>query len=308
MIELLLLAAALSFVFGWNNSSFLIGNLIGSGTMTARSSIVLAMVGILAGVLLEGSKMVKSLDGALAGTATNYGLEVTFVVALGVTLGLTALSLPASISAIMVGAFLGVSVYSGVPVNINQTYLVIAFWFTAPLLTGLVAFVLHRGVRRMIAGLSLVGVDSFNRVGAVITSMAVAYTLGANNVGLIYGTALAGASGSDLFVAIGLTLVAMLGTALLGKRNVSGTLGDRMLVLSPQGVLAAFLGSAILVWVGTQLSVPMSISHCILGGMLGAAFSSRVAVVNRRITLESISTWVVTPTVAFIVAYVAMAV
>jgi len=41
--------------------------------------------------------------------------------------------------------------------------------------------------------------------------------------------------------------------------------------------------------------------------MLGAAFSSRVAVVNRRITLESISTWVVTPTVAFVVAYVAMA-
>jgi len=307
MIETLLIAVALSFVFGWNNSSFLIGNLIGSGTMTARSAVLLAMLGILAGVLLEGSKMVKSLDGALAPTATPFALEVTFAVALIVTLALTALSLPASISAIMVGAFLGVSVYSGVPVNVNQTYLIIAFWFVAPLTAGVVAFVLHRAVRRAISNFSLVGVDSFNQVGVIATSLAVAYSLGANNVGLIYGTALGGASSEGLEVAIGLTLVAMVGTALLGKKNVSGTLGDKMLVLSPQGVLTAFMSSALLVWLGTQLSVPMSISHCLLGGMLGAAFSSNVAVVNRRITYESISTWVVTPAVAFAVAYAAMA-
>lgn len=306
MIELLLLAVALSFVFGWNNSSFLIGNLTGSGTLTTRSSVILAMGGILAGVLLEGSKMVKSLDGTLAPSATPYGLTITFAVTLAVTLALTALALPASISAIMVGAFLGVTVSSGIYVNLGQTYLIIAFWFVAPLLAGVIAFALHRGVKRLVANFSLVGVDSFNRVFVVATSLAVAYSLGANNVGLIYGTALGGVATGGLIVAIGLTLVAMLGTALLGKRNVSGTLGDRMLVLSPQGVLVAFASSALLVWGGTQLRVPMSITQCLLGGMLGAAFSSKVAVVNRRITFESISTWVITPLLAFVTAYLVL--
>ncbi|MDA4129002.1 MAG: inorganic phosphate transporter [Thaumarchaeota archaeon] len=305
MIELLLaLGAILSFVFGWNNSSFLIGNLRGSGTLTARSSVLLAVTGLLAGVLLEGSKMLKSLDGALATSASAYGLEVTFFVSILLTIGLTLLALPASISAAMVGAFLGVAVASSLSVNQGQTYLVITFWFVAPVLTYFVSLALHRALRRLVSGLNLVAADSFNRVGVVATSFAVSYSLGANNIGLIYGTALGGAqNGDSILVAIGLTFTAIAGTILLGKRKVSETLGDKMLALSPQGVLAAFGGAALLVWTGTQFQVPMSISHCILGGMLGAAYSSRITVINRRIVSESLSTWVVIPVVAFIAAF-----
>jgi phosphate/sulfate permease len=304
MIELLLaLGAVLSFVFGWNNSSFLIGNLRGSGTLTARSSVLLAVTGLLAGVLLEGSKMLKSLNGALA-TSSAQGLEVTIGVSILLTVGLTLMALPASISAAMVGAFLGVAVASSLSVNVGQAYLVIAFWFVAPLLTYLVSLALHMGLRRMVSRLNLVAADSFKRVGVVATSFVVSYSLGANNIGLIYGTALNGAqNGDSILVAIGLTLAAIAGTVLLGKRKVSETLGDKMLALSPQGVLAAFGGAALLVWIGTQLQVPMSISHCILGGMLGAAYSNRITVINRRILSESLSTWVVIPVVAFVAAF-----
>lgn len=305
MIELLLiLSAILSFVFGWNNSSFLIGNLRGSGTLSLRSSVLLAVIGLLAGVLLEGSKMLKSLDGALATSASAHGLEVTLFVSILLTIGLTALALPASISAAMVGAFLGVAVASSLAVNQGQTELVIAFWFVAPALTFFVSLALHKSLRRLVSRFNLVTADTFNRVGVVATSFAVSYTLGANNIGLIYGTAIGGAqNGDSILIAIGLTLTAIAGTILLGKRKVSETLGDKMLALSPQGVLAAFGGAALLVWIGTQLLVPMSISHCILGGMLGAAYSGRITVVNRRIVWESLSTFVVIPVVAFVAAF-----
>jgi len=308
MIELLLiLAAILSFVFGWNNSSFLIGNLSGSGLLTVRDSILLSVCGLLVGVLLEGSKMVKSLSGALAPTPSALGLEVTFAATILVTVALTVAALPASVSAAMVGAFLGVAVSSALRVNAGQAYFVISFWFVAPLLTFFVALGLHRFLSRIVSNFSLLAVDSFNRVGVIATSLAVAYTLGANNVGLIYGTALGGlGSANALLVAVGLTLFAMVGAALLGKRNVSGTLGDKMLALTPQGVLAAFFSSALLVWVGTQLAVPMSISYCLLGGMLGSAYSTRLTVVNRRLASESIATWIVTPVAAFAIAYVAL--
>ena len=307
MIELLLaLAAILSFVFGWNNSSFLIGNLSGSGMLSVRGSIVLSVCGLLAGVLLEGSKMLKSLSGALAPTPTAFGLEVTFAATILVTVALTIAALPASVSAAMVGAFLGVAVASQLRVNSAQASLVISFWFVAPVLTFFVALGLHRGLSRLVSNFSLLAVDSMNRVGVIATSLAVAYTLGANNIGLIYGTALGGvAAANTLLVAVGLTLFASFGAALLGKKNVSGTLGDKMLALTPQGVLAAFFSSALMVWIGTQLAIPMSISYCLLGGMLGSAYSTRVTVINRRLASESVATWVVTPVAAFLVALAA---
>lgn len=300
---LLLLAGALSFLFGWNNSSLLIGNLRGSGTLTLRGSVIVTAVGLFAGVLLEGSKMVTSLNGSLVIAPSEYGLAITLVVSALVTFALTMLNLPASICAAMVGAILGVAVGSNLKMNLGQAYLIIAFWFVAPLLTYVVALVLRRTISRYVSGLSLIGVDSFNRMGVVLASLAVAYSLGANNIGMIYGTVIgATPQGYTILVASALTMVAVAGGLLLGKRNVTGTLGDKMLVLSSQGVLAAFGGSALLVWLGTQLQVPMSISYCILGGMMGAAFSGRIALVNRRLALESISTWVVVPSTSFLIA------
>jgi hypothetical protein len=36
--------------------------------------------------------------------------------------------------------------------------------------------------------------------------------------------------------------------------------------------------------------------------MLGAAFSGKITLVNKRLTLESISTWVVVPVASFVMA------
>ena len=138
---------------------------------------------------------------------------------------------------------------------------------------------------------------------------AVSYSLGANNIGLIYGTANGTFAGLDDWAAIaGFALLAVLGTALLGRGGVTGTVGDRMLVLSPQGVLSVFVTSALVIWIGTQFAVPISIGQCVLGGMFGAAYAKSVTVVNKKIAVETVSGWVVVPVAAFILAYFASAV
>jgi phosphate/sulfate permease len=76
-----------------------------------------------------------------------------------------------------------------------------------------------------------------------------------------------------------------------------------MLALSPQGVLAAFISSSVVVWIGTQFALPVSISQCLLGGMLGAAYSRAVSAVNNRLVAETLATWVVAPVIAFAAAY-----
>ncbi len=306
MDELLLgLAAALSFLFGWNNSSFLIGNLRGSGTLSFNAVLVVSIVGLFLGVLLEGSKMTTSLAGTLAPSTTGAVLLATLLVSVLLTLGLTLLSLPVSFSVIMVGAFLGASFSSAIPVNISRSGEVIAFWFVAPVVTAAITFALYASATRFVTRFSLLTVDSLNRTGAVVSSLLVSYALGANNIGMILGSVksgvLGGAAGVEALII--LTLAAVVGFATLGRSGVSGTVGDKMLVLSPQGVFSAFLASSAVVWLGTQLAIPVSISQCLLGGMLGAAYTKSITVLNTKIVGETVSVWVAAPLLSFLLGF-----
>ena len=104
------LAAILSFVFGWNNSSLLIGNVRGSGTLSRGTIVTLAVVGLFLGSVLEGPKMVGSLT-SLAPSASFAALAATIVVSLVLTAAMTMLDLPVSFSMVMVGAFMGATRY-----------------------------------------------------------------------------------------------------------------------------------------------------------------------------------------------------
>ncbi len=300
-------AIALSFVFGWNNSSFLIGNMRGSGVLSSRGSVILAALGLLAGVLVGGPQMTKSLEGSVALGVSLTGLFVTFGVSTGLTVAETVLKIPASFSGVMVGSFLGVAVAEGATVNGSRAGLIVSFWFVAPLVAIGLAFAIHRLWRRSTSSLSLIASDTVNRFGVILGSLAVAFVLGANNIGLIAGTSLSGDAGLSVAeVALVMGLATVLGTVLLGKGSVSGTIGDRMLSLSPSGVFAVFASSSILVELGTQFQIPMSISQCVLGGMLGTAYSQETATVNGRLAGESVSTWVIVPLIAFAISYALM--
>ncbi len=301
----LLLAGILTFVFGWNNSAILIGNERGSGTLSGRESTIICSIGIILGVALEGSKMRGSLGGTITGQATDAVVLATLVVSIVLTMGLTLAAIPVSFSNTMVGAFAGAAFASSFVLRVGDLATIIVFWGAAPLATMGLTFLAYRLIARGTSSWSLLSVDAFNRAGVGAVSLALAYVLGANNVGLIYGTALATTGGqSSLPLVLALAASAIVGIALFGRGNVAGTVGDRLLSLSPQGVLAAFSGSIVMMWVATQLSIPISVSQCLLGGMFGAAFTKKIAIVNRRLSLEVVSSWVVIPLAAFALAAV----
>ena len=307
----LILAGALTFVFGWNNSSILIGNERGSGTLSARESVVLCSIGILLGVALEGSKMRGSLGGTVVGQATDAMVIATLVVSIVLNFGLTVAAIPVSFSNTMIGAFAGAAIASSYHLRTAHLETILGFWALAPVATMAVTFLIYKVIERGTRDMSLLSVDAFNRAGVGLVSLAVAFVLSANNIGLIYGTAFStGAAsvplsvGSALLVIVALGAVAIVAMALFGKGAVAGTVGDKLLSLSPQGVLAAFTGTIIMMFLATQLSIPISVSQCLLGGMFGAAFTKKIALVNRRITVEVFASWVAIPLAAFAIAAV----
>lgn len=303
----LILAGVLTFVFGWNNSGILIGNERGSGTLSGLESTVLCSVGMLFGVALEGSKTTKSLGGIITTPPTDSMMLATLTVSVLLTFVLTVGRIPVTFSATMVGAFAGAAFASSAVIRVSDLATIIAFWAVAPLVTMAVTFVSYKAIQRATANLSLLSVDAYNRAGVGLVSLALAFVLGANNIGLIYGTSLAGSHPSSpdaVSTLLVLAAVAIVAMALFGRGGVSGTVGDRLLSLSPQGVLAAFIGTILVMWVATQLAIPVSVSQCLIGGMFGAAFTKKIAIVNQRLSLEVVSSWVVVPIAAFLVAAV----
>lgn len=295
------LGIVLAFVFGWNNSSFLIGNGEGSGSLAPREALVVATAGLLLGVLLEGSKMLKSLSGTITPSASDQVVFTALLVSIGVTVALSLLRLPVSFSMAIVGAFAGAVYGSSQPLDIARLEQVAAFWFLAPILAAVLAYLFYWIIVRSVSNLGLLALDGASRYGVILTSLVIAYVLGANNIGLIYGVALNGSSPSELEVLL-FVFAGVLGMVALGRGGIAGTVGDRLLALSPLGVVATFASSSVLIWFGTQLAIPISISQCLMGGMFGAAITKQLSVVNSRLAAENIASWLAVPVGAFLLA------
>ena len=69
------------------------------------------------------------------------------------------------------------------------------------------------------------------------------------------------------------------------------------------GCVAIDPHNSLVVWVGTQFALPVSISQCLLGGMLGAAYSRTFSAVNRSLVAETLALWLLAPITAFGLAY-----
>jgi phosphate/sulfate permease len=116
----------------------------------------------------------------------------------------------------LVGAFLGASYAAGMTISSSRTFLVVGFWFLAPLATAVLTFLVYKFVRPMTFSLPLGRVDLVNRVAITASAFLVSYTLGANNLGLLQGSVIASdpSHAIDLLslsaVALGIALLAFL--------------------------------------------------------------------------------------------------
>ena len=250
--------------------------------------------------------MTKSLGGIIAVPPTDSIVLATLVVSIVLTFGLTLGRIPVTFSATMVGAFAGAAFVSSAQVRVGDLATIIVFWMIAPIATMAATFLSYKVIQRATTNLSLVSVDAFNRAGVGLVSLALAYVLAANNIGMIYGTSFTGSqpsSADSVLTLLALAVVAVVAMALFGRGSVAGTVGDRLLSLSPQGVLAAFSGTIIMMLVATQLAFPVSVAPVPRGRDVRGGLHEKIAIVNRRLSLEVVASWVVIPLGAFFLAF-----
>lgn len=295
------LSLGLMFVFGWNNGPVLVGNLAGSGILSYRNAVALTGAGLLAGVLLEGSKMERSLVGGITSSTTQSVAIEVLALSLILIMFLSILRIPVSLSNIMVGAYIGASSAAKIPLISTQILLILLSWFSVPAFSAILTVSIYRIMSTVVPRWSLITLDTVNRLAVLGITFYVAFAMGANNLGMIRSVLAPFNQGGAEIQSILFSLASLAGMLLLG-RGISKVIGDQLIVLSPVGVLTAMFAGASMMWFLTQFRVPISITQAVVGGMVGVALARDVRIINRRVLAEILVSWILVTAVAFVVA------
>jgi PiT family inorganic phosphate transporter len=296
------LAVGLCAVLGGNNFSTCLGASLGAGIVKLSDAMLIASVGVLAGALLEGYKLSNVLGGRILPTLSSSGLVVILLTGLSVMFIVTLFRLPLSLSQVLVGAGWGLALAYGVPVVNAYSLVVVASWVLSPVLGFCVSAIVETAMLRF--GHKAKDVLTLNRMYARLTLVAgfyAAYTLGANTLGLVVGL-FSSRLGDSLSLSLVLSAAAVVGIMFLSKGTVR-SVGDNLVGLSPSMALSAQFGGAVSAHVFTQLSLPISISQVVIGGMSGAASVKRVAITNKRIIQQVIAGWTIAPLAGLVVSF-----
>ena len=285
---LLVLGAALAFAFGWNNSSYLIGNDQGSGTLTLSEALITSSTGLLFGVLILGPKMMKSLSGDITPSAGDQVVLVGLVVALLLTVALSVVKLPVSFSTVVVGGFAGRGLRLRPPPERSQDGR--DRWVLGPLAARRRGPLLRRvqGDREGDGRTEYPGARPLQQGRRHSDIRGGRLRPGSqqhrpSSTGPRYGRRHPCSSRSSSRSS------PSQGWSCWGGPASRPPWATKLLDLSPLGVVATFLSSWVLMLLGTEFGLPISIGQCLLGGMFGAAYTKKVTVINRKIAFESVA-------------------
>ena len=303
------------FVNGWTDAPNVIATVISSGVMSPRAAILMAVV--------------MNTVGAMSGTA------VAATVGKGIV-DPAALTLPsitsAMISIIAWGTF---AARAGLPVSKSHALLAglagAAFaggglqalqwagW--EKVIIGMVLSIVLGGVAAFIIGLAVVFLAGgskparskslFDRL-TLVTACFLAFNHGLNDgqkfMGVFATTLLTGGAMATFEIPFWVILICALtmaaGTSAGGWRIIR-TIGSRMTRLQSWQAFAAQAAAGFTIFGASAFGIPLSTTHTITSGIVGAAASRRTSDVRWTVLKRIVLAWLITFTVCFAAAYVA---
>ena len=293
----LLLAGLLGMVVGGNNLSACSGTIIGSGMVTRRSGVLIAVAGYVLGLSLEGPKLFRVRETFLPAETSIEVFSILFATLL-VFLGGELSRVPLSLSKTLTGAILGVSFAAGALQNTRYLVLILGFWLLAPLLATalgvlLVALDDRYSPKNLWRKLSIL------KAGLLVVAFLSAYVSGSNTLGLIAGVPY----NQTLLATLAVGLGSILGAFTLGRGALRRLSEGIFSLRYPNAFFAQLLGSGT-VELANQLGVPLSTTETVSSGIIGSGFARKMRVMNVRNVFLIVASWVVSPFAGAIAGYV----
>ncbi len=311
-ISAIVLSVIYGLVIGQNDAANSFGDWIGARVADVRIGLLLCGTFAFLGAFLEGGKVIKTIGGGIVPQIymTN---EIAFVGMIAAILWVFLASrygLPVSTTHAAVGGIGGIGlaliVFGNMPQEaFNMKILLNIFicWISTPTTAMLLAFCGGYVILRFIKKFRLEQKIALPaKIMLTISSSYVAYTWGANDVAnamaLLFGSNVLPAKAA---CAIGGASIAI-GAIFLGRR-VAETVGFQILRLTPIiGVIADF-SAAITIHAFTQLEMPVSTTHALVGAIFGVGLAKGANLVNFKTIREIVIAWVLTPVITFAITF-----
>lgn len=294
IVTLLVIFVAL--VVGANNSSNVVASLYGSRMMKYGHASAICALFVLIGALFEGKKIAVSIAGGFIKETIPYDLQLGVLLITGLMmLSITLLRFPMSATQVMIGSLLGGAYALNIDVDEKFTVVAISAWYFSLVAATLVGFLTYSLLMKLssVYRKSVFGLRRLYFIGTIISSLFVAYTIGAGIIGLV------GSLCELYFVA---PIAAAFGIIFFGKRT-SRKIGREMVVLDPPRALSVQFSGAIVTEIFLQLHIPVSVTQAMIGGIIGTSLTKGrfdLSVKNMRNLLIS---WTLVPIISFMITF-----
>ena len=208
--------------------------------------------------------------------------------------------MPISLVNILVGSYVGAGLAMNLFVNYTYLNMIVLSWIALPVVAALATIAVYRVTIGLLANASPVGVGRFHLIAMPIIVFYTAYSLGANNIGLLYNLTFPEIPLIQFLLLVFLPIASFFGVMKSGK--TSRFISEGIVGHSPVTVFSSLLVGAVLVWIFTQLAVPVSLSQLLIGGLIGVNLYRRPKVYNKDALLKLIASWIGVTVISFFAA------
>ncbi|KAE9634041.1 inorganic phosphate transporter [Defluviitalea raffinosedens] len=297
--------AILGWALGSNGAANCFAAAVSTRIVKYRTAIILTAVFVILGACLEGSKGVHKISDYSYNSGINTPMKAFLVMlaaAITITL-MTVIHLPVSTSQAVIGAIIGGALLEG-KADFSELFKFFYAWFLTPFGAIIIAFILYKSFELFIEKRikDYVIYDQIIKAGYYISGIFSAYSLGGNNVAnvtSVYAGKINLLTTKQAVFIGGLTIA--LGVLTYSK-GVMKTVGESLVTLSPvSGLISVFTG-AIVVYIYTQIGIPVSASHAIVGAVIGIGLVKGVNTISIKAIRNILFGWFGTPAISGVIS------
>jgi PiT family inorganic phosphate transporter len=229
-------------------------------------SALLAGIFAFAGAVLQGGNVANRVgSGLLAGQITTLQAAVILLVGAALVLSSVYFDYPMPTAFTVVGAVVGAGLGFGNAVQLGSLTEVVGYWLLIPPLAAVMGYMISRALR---ATVSREDNKKAIRLLLLATGSYVAYTAGANSVGLAVGPLGALIDSSSALLLLG-GLSILMGAWLYSPRIIRAVSFDYSNI-GPRRSIASLGTAALLAQVGIFLGIPISFNEAVISAVIGS--------------------------------------
>ncbi len=293
----LFLCGLLAMVVAGNNLSAVSGTIIGTGIVRKRTGIIIAVIGYLLGLAIEGPRLFSVREILLPNETVLDVLSILVATLIVFTIGEMS-KVPISLSKALTGAMIGTSIAVGVFVYGSYLTLVLAFWFLTPIVATLLGVILIRLDDRFSPKNTWKKLEVL-RAGLLVAAFFSAYVLGSNTLGLIAGVPNNQSSIASLVVGLG----SVIGAFTLGRGTLRRLTEGMFTLRYPNAFFSQLVGASA-VELASHFGVPLAITETVSSGIIGSGLGRKMRFMNTRSVVVIVISWVMSPLIGFAAGYV----